>query len=63
MTAEAHVCYFCDEPTETFVRDVVSGKKVPICEDCFQMIYPSKKNKQLLHWWTILFPAVEEERV
>jgi hypothetical protein len=63
MTAEAHVCYFCKRPVETYVVDAVSKKKVPICEDCFTRIYPSKRNKQFLRWWGLIFPIIEEEKV
>jgi len=55
-------CFFCGEPTDTYVRDEVNGTKVPICEKCFMEIYPSKRNKAKIYFWMVIFPIVTEER-
>jgi len=56
-----HFCHLCGAPTETYVRDAVSPKKVPLCEECFKRIYPSKKNMQRIEFWRIIFPIIEQE--
>jgi len=57
-----HLCYWCGRPTETYVRDEPTGRKVPLCEGCFMKIYPSKKNKQKLYFWSAIYPIITEER-
>lgn len=57
-----HTCYLCRDPTETYVRDEVNKTKVPLCEKCFMEIYPSKKNKQQLYFWCLIYPIITEAR-
>lgn len=55
-----HSCFLCGDPTDRFVRDVVTRVKVPICKNCFEdRLYPSKKNRQKLKFWNLIFPIVE----
>ena len=58
--SEQHFCFLCGDPTDRFVRDAVTGVKVPICKNCFEdRVYPSKKNLQKLKFWSLVFPLVE----
>lgn len=59
-SSSEHLCFLCEEPTETYVTDAVSKVKVPLCIRCFQgRVYPSKKNLQKLKFWNLIFPIVE----
>ncbi|MDH5266200.1 MAG: hypothetical protein OEW62_00825 [Candidatus Bathyarchaeota archaeon] len=55
-----HFCQICGKPTETYVRDAVNQTKVPLCEGCFRRIQPTRKNKQRVEFWRLIFPIVEE---
>jgi hypothetical protein len=74
MSAEQNksFCTLCDEPTETFVRVQEARaipnhrffeRKIPICESCFKSIQPTKANKQLVSFWSVIFPVIEEEQI
>lgn len=53
-------CFLCGALTDRYVTDVVTGKKVPLCETCFLgRVYPSKQNIQKLKFWNLIFPIVE----
>jgi len=54
-------CFLCDALTDRYVTDVVTGKKVPLCETCFlERVYPSKRNIQKIEFWRLIFPIVEK---
>lgn len=58
----AEICFFCGIPTDTYVRDAISARKVPLCQDFFGLepMMPEAKERMencgfdvvgfLLHW-------------
>jgi hypothetical protein len=75
MSAEQNksLCTLCDSSTETFVRvsEARDGnpnhrffeRKIPLCEQCFKGIQPTKANKQRVFFWSVIFPVIEEEPI